>query len=350
MASIALDPRLLAPPDASANAATFRAYVTCLLGWSSFAKEKGSTVTISRDAQQQLMADGAFPIAASLRDDLRSKGIIEYDFQTLKVFCEGFFRMQPSFQDHIGVNEILHERAEFSPSLPGSQQLPNTTSEAEKNLVTLALLNHCQCRSPRVGFAMQIPVASNQMSVSACLHAIETSRNDLIENDNLPSDIGGTVTVCSNLNDFANSCDVGALFQNALNDDQLRLCIKLAVYRSRQQRHIDTDWDELPVFRIGTGFRERALGVAGADAGLCINIVRSIVDAIENLNLPQTHVLRAGEGANEPQRTSGVFGAWRRDVSGEVHLHYWKGPKNLIEIGWVSHPHDDMHLPNLSGN
>jgi len=350
MASIALDPRLLAPPETSANAATLRAYVTRLLGWSSFAREKGCTVTISRDAQQQLMADGAYPFAASLRDNLKSKGICEYDFPTIKVFCEGFFRMQPSFQEYVGVDDILHERAEFSPSLTGSQLLPNTTSEAEKNLVTLALLNHCQCRSPRVGFVLQNPVKATQVSVSAYLHAIETSRTDLIANGSLPSDIGGTVTVCSNLNDFASSCDVGALFQNAVNDDQLRLCIKLAVYRSRQQRHIDTDWDELPVFRIGAEFRGRARIVAGANIGLCFNIVRSIVDAIDNLNLPQTHVLRTGDGPNDPQRTSEGFGAWRRDITSEVHLHYWKGPKNLIEIGWVSHPHDDMHLPKPCGN
>lgn len=350
MASIALDPRLLAPPDANANAATFRAYVACLLEWSSFANEEGSTVTISRDAQQQLMADGAFPLAASLRDNLRSKGIIEYDFQTLKVFCEGFFRMQPSFQEHVGVDEILHEKAGFTPSLPIVQNLPFTTSEAEKNLVTLALLHHCQCRTPKVGFAMQNPVTTNHVSVSAFLHAIDTDRTDLIGNDGLPSDIGGTVNVCSNLNDFANSCDVGALFQNALNDDQLHLCIKLAVYRSKQQRHIDNDWDELPVFRIGTEFRERALAVAGADVGLCVNIVRSIVDAIENLNLPQTHWLRTGEGSNEPQRIFGDLAAWRRDITSEVHLHYWKGPQNLIEIGWLSHPHKDMRLPNPRAN
>ena len=350
MASIALDPRLLAPPHADASADVFRAYVGRLSEWKTFAKEKGCTVTLSCDTQSRLIDDNAYPLASSLRDDLRAKGIVEYDFQTLKVFCEGFFQFKPCFQEHVGIAEILHEKAVFNPSLSAANGLPNTTNEAEKNLVTLALLSHCHCRSPNVGFALQNSVNSMEMNVSALLHEIASSRADLISNSSLPSQIGGTVIVCSDINDFASACDVGMLFQNALNDDQLRLCIKLAVYRSRQVRHLETDWDEIPIFWIGAEFRERAFTVAGANVGLCINIVRSIVDAIENLNLPQTHWLRTGDGPDDPQRTYGGFGAWRRDVSGEVHLHYWKGPHNLIEIGWVSHPHDDMHLPNPSGN
>lgn len=349
MASITLDPRLLAPPDTNANAETFRAYVVRLLAWSAFAKEKGCTVTISRDAQTRLSDDGAYPLAASLRDDLKAKGISEFDFPTLKVFCEGFFRFQPCFQRHIGVTEILHDSEVFSPEIARSPRLPNTTMEAEKNLVTLALLEHCHCQTTKIGFALQTPILASHVSVSARLHDIEHSRSDFQVLGSLPQEIGGNVPVCSSLEDLAMNFDQGALFQQALNDDQMRLCIKLAIYRSRLQRNQEPEWDELPGILIGGEFRERAQRIGPLKTGLPSNIMDSIVDVYEAINERLTHALRTGAGGDNPQRSNGEFGAWRRDVASDVHLHYWKGSNGLIELSWISHPHDDFYIPQPSG-
>ena len=349
MASITLDPRLLAPPETSASAETFRAYVERLLEWSAFAKEKGSTITISRDAPERLMDDQVYPLAIELKECLQSKGVFEYDLKTLRDFCEGFFRYEPCFQDLIEVNEILHDNSAFSPAFPHTPLLPHTSMEAEKNLVALAILDHCGCDTAKVGFAVQSTIPAHLVSASFQLHDIECRRKDLGTLGTLPKNITGNVTICSSLEDFAINCDDGILLMNAVNVDQLRLCIKLALHRSRIQRGIDSDWDELPTFRVGEYFLNRTQQVAQKNSAVNAGIVRAAVDAIENQNLPAVHALRDGEGGTTPQRIRGEFAGWRRDITREIHLHYWKGNNSLIELGWVSHPHDDMHLPDPCG-
>jgi hypothetical protein len=348
MASITLDPRLLAPPETSASAETFRAYVERLLEWSAFAKEKGSTVTISRDAQERLMEDQAFPLAVELKECLKSKGVFEYDLKTLRDFCEGFFRYEPCFQDLIEVNEILHDNNVFSPSFPHTALLPKTSMEAEKNFVALAILDHCGCDTSKVGFALQSPCAAQQVSATFELHDIEHTRKDLDVLGTLPKYVSGNVTVCSSLEDFATNCDGGVLFQNA-DDQRLPLCIKLALYRSRLERGLDPDWTELPDIRIGTEFRKQAQRVGQLKTGLPSNILNTIVDVYEGLNERQTHAIRTGSGGGDPQKKSGAFAAWRQDVASDVHLHYWKGTDGLIELSWVAHPHDDLYIPQPSG-
>lgn len=349
MASITLDPRLLAPPEISASAEAFRAYVERLLEWSDFAKEKGSTVTISRDAQERLMEDEAFPFAAELKESLKSKGVFEYDLKTLRDFCEGFFRYEPCLQDLIEVSEILHDNSVLSPSFPHAELLPHTSMEAEKNLITLAILDHCGCGTPNVGFAVHSPIPADQVSASFQLHDIEHSRTDLGVLGTLPTNVTGNVTVCSSVENFAINCDDAALLINALNSDEMRLCIKLAIHRSRIQRGLDSDWDKLPTFRIGKFFQEEAHKVAKKNIAVNTGIIRAIVDTIENLNLSEVHELRDGKGPTAPQRVEGGFAGWRRDITRDIHLHYWKGCSGLIELGWISHPHDDMTLPDPSG-
>ena len=350
MVSVALDPRLLAPPQSNEPAGNFRDYVTRLLGWSAFAREKGMVVTLSRNAATCLCEDGAFPLAEQLRVDMAAKGVEDYDLKTIKSFCERFFHLEPCFQAQTLIETILHDKAVFNPAGNPCARLPKTTAEAEMCMVTLAVLDHCKC--PAVdngGFAILPPAPATHVFVSAQLHALEHERTDLQVLSSLPQEIRGNVAVCSTLEEFVIGANEADYFREAKSDDVLRVSIKLAIYRSRLERHLDPEWDKLPVFRIGTEFRERAQQVARLKENLAGNMVRSIVDAIENLNQGQTHWLRTGGGGNNPQRMSGDFGAWRRDVSGDVHLHYWKGTSGLVGLAWISHPHNDFDIPQPSG-
>jgi len=320
-----------------------------LLEWSAFAKEKGTNVTISRDAQERLMEDNAYPLAAELKTCLQSKGIIEYDLKTLKDFCEGFFKYEPCFQDFVAIKEVLHGKPVFSPNMPGIPLLHNASMEAERNLVALAVLDHCQCDTSNIGFALQESIGSTQVSVNFELHDIEHTRADLSSLGGFPIPIVGNVTVCSNLADYAASCNHGELFRKA-NDHSIRLCIKLAIFRSRKERCIDVDWLDLPHIRIGAEFLNRAQEVGQLKTGHPSNILDAIVDTYEGINEKLTHALRTKPGGDSPQRTSGTFGAWRRDVAGDVHLHYWRGSGGIIELSWISHPHDDFYIPQPSGD
>jgi hypothetical protein len=62
-------------------------------------------------------------------------------------------------------------------------------------------------------------------------------------------------------------------------------------------------------------------------------------------NLSDTHWLRTGKGANNPQkkRRKDKAEPWRRDIDRDYHLHYWK-TANGTEFASVV-VHDDMTIP-----
>lgn len=53
-------------------------------------------------------------------------------------------------------------------------------------------------------------------------------------------------------------------------------------------------------------------------------LLRVCTDLLHDRNLGDSHWLREGLGANEPQRSRGDWKAWRHDIDYEYHLHYWR--------------------------
>lgn len=348
MLSITLDPRILAPPLDTAPADAFREYVTSLLRWTRLAKEPSLSVTLSRHAASYLAEDHALPLAPQLQRVLASKGIVEYDLKTLKSFSENLLRLSPCFEESISIEEVLHENTAFKPGLQPCPHLPSSTAESERCLVILALLAHCQCsEAGSSGFALRRPFEGQEVFVTARVHDVQHSRHDLGHLSTLPVDISECVAVRVNVEHLLLHLNEAQLFMDANNDHALNFAINVAIYKSRAARNEDPDWLEIKKvkYRIGLKFRTQAQLVGRLKTALPGGILAASADAIEGLNKNQTHCLRTGSAGSDPQRTSGAFKAWRRDITSDQHLHYWIGPGGLVELGWVSHPHDDMHLP-----
>lgn len=348
MASIALDPRILAAPQGNASRDQIYDFVDRLLSWQSFANERGSSVVISRDAASKLAEDGAYPMPADLKKQMSEVGVIEYDMPTLQKLCDLFLNPKVSFQDYVGVEALLYDSHSFNPELLPYPHLPATTVEAESNAVALAVLNHCGCKNNICGLAVENRFGNGAMDVSAKLHDIEHRRDDLHKLTELPSQIKGKLSVTSTLAEFAACADFGKLLLSAIDDHQLKLCIKLAIFASRASLDAETEWDSFPEINLGKQFRVRAQEVADIKIGFGGNIVESVVALYEAANDRLTHEIRTGPGGGDPQKRCGSYGAWRRDVASSVHLHYWKGPGGVIELAWVAHPHDDFYIPDIS--
>ncbi len=75
-------------------------------------------------------------------------------------------------------------------------------------------------------------------------------------------------------------------------------------------------------------------------------LLRSCAETIWEENLKDTHWLRTGKGAKNPQRErkKDKAKAWRRDIDYEYHLHYWKKTNNEIEFASIV-IHNDMKIP-----
>lgn len=348
MASVVLDPRLLAAPTIGDTAEDFYRFVDRLLEWRDFGRQKGAALAITKDAATKLEEDGVYPMPVALAAEMRRLGIQEYDLPTLKQLCDLFLNPKVTLQGYLGVEEILCDSRSINPPFPGSRHLRATTEEAEFNAVALAVLNHCQCRDVYFGFALEQSAGVSEISIQATIHDVDHDRTDLGALEPLPSAISGVVLVCSGLAEYAANCDFGRLLTLATDDHQLALAIRLAIIGRRFAGGREAEWDDLPEVFIGSEFRDRAREVGLLKSGLSASIVETIVDLYEATNENQTHWLRTGPGGGNPQRICRGYGAWRRDVANDVHVHYWKGPSGKIELSWVSHPHNDFYIANGS--
>jgi hypothetical protein len=64
-----------------------------------------------------------------------------------------------------------------------------------------------------------------------------------------------------------------------------------------------------------------------------------VAEAVDQLNLADTHALRKSGAARAAQVTRGKDTAWRRDIDHEFHLHYWESEDGGIELASVV-PHN----------
>ncbi|RYZ92329.1 MAG: hypothetical protein EOP06_04545 [Proteobacteria bacterium] len=84
------------------------------------------------------------------------------------------------------------------------------------------------------------------------------------------------------------------------------------------------------------------------DRNSIIPIVRAIKETQAQVSLEKTHWLRTGKGGGNPQRERKLDTArgWRRDIDRKTHLHYWQMNGLMVELAWVSYPHDDFYIPD----
>ena len=73
-------------------------------------------------------------------------------------------------------------------------------------------------------------------------------------------------------------------------------------------------------------------------------VLRAIVETLEHTSMADSHALRTGPGAEDPQRMRGGDKAMRRDIDYEYHLHYWQFADGTVEIASVV-VHNDFSIP-----
>jgi hypothetical protein len=125
----------------------------------------------------------------------------------------------------------------------------------------------------------------------------------------------------------------------------VKAAISVALYKKRFAAGNQTQWQDLPAFRIGSQFLASLdEHHVGSGSGLAEKLIRSILETIDHENLAATHWLRKGAGASDPQRMRGKDAAWRRDVDYEYHLHYWECDAGYVEFARLV-VHDDFSIP-----
>lgn len=348
MHSATIDAGVLAAPPLTANREEVYQYVDTLLDWKRLLEEPWISIYMSERASETLIEQGLFPLRDALRALFSSKNIVEYDVNTVAVVAERLLRLTPTFETYFRVRDVLMEHFTTEPELLSLTVGEGMASDLGRCIVLLAILRN-YCRNPVRDHTLILKnsPSSGQVIVKAMIHAIEHERDDLCGIPEPPEIFEGVVLTCKDFRGLILCINESGVWIAAQDPIGKELAVRIAVYKSRINRRLEPDWDDLPSFCFGRRFLETADNICLRNMGDMVpKLLRSIVEALDRQNMGAVHPLREHEGGGSPQRERSSDGAkaWRRNIDYEYHLHYWECDAGVIEFGSMG-PHNDFQIP-----
>ena len=346
MPSVTIDTCVLAAPPLTSTRDEVFNYLDNLLDWKILLKEPWIDIYMSEHAAEAMISANVYPLRDHLKLLFSSKGIQEYDANTVALLAGELLKKTPGLETHFKIKDVLQDDVQTLPDLLSIHTGPELSSELARVIVIIAILRSC-CRNPVLDHSLIINpwIGSTTVKVTAQIFEIETSREDLEEFPQPPEYFMGEILTCQNFREFVQNLSEISIWEAAQDEIGLILATKLAVFKHRLLRNIEPKWDSIKGFRFGNEFYNRMRDCErGGNLGLVIRTLDSIVETIERLNLSKVHEKRTGKGGNNPQELRGEDKAWRRDIDHVYHLHYWERKDGTIEFASVG-PHDMFDIP-----
>jgi hypothetical protein len=353
MPSVTIDATVLAVPEAGATLAEARRYVENLLDWRQLLSERWISLHVCEQTAHTLTDAGLYPLRDHLRRLFAATGVEEYDVNTVAQTAERLMALTPTFEDTSGLREVLYENVTLTPNLADDCTSPALAEALRRSALLIAVLR-CNVTPPVLDHPLVARLAPGptQVQVQAHVHAIEHTRDDLTDCPTPPDYFSGEVIVCRDFRELLTNVDEGTLWDSddpiESEHERLQASLRIHVYKLRLMAGLDPDWSDELRLRFGAAFRARERSVLkGTTASMRDKVLRAIVETHEHLKDTDVHALRASNSGGAPQRVRRRDGAkaWRRDIDRDHHLHYWVCTDGIIEIAWLSYPHDDFNCP-----
>lgn len=346
MPSVTIDTGAIITPPISATVNDVHQYVETILDWRRLLDEAWVAVYMSERAAEILFEDDIYPFRDSLRRLFESKGIIEYDANTVARVTDHLLQLTPTFEDFFRVSDVLTSELTTNPDLLSFSVTENLASDLARCIVLIAILrSHCQNPVLDHILVMRYAPDAQTVEVRGLVHELEHYRDDIGPIPIPPDHFEGTVLVCNSFRGLVLSVDERLVWEGAKDKTGIELAVTIALYKSRIMRGLDPEWDDLGSFVLGHRFFETAKACCRVNPpSFTVRVLRAIMETIEGLRMEGIHALREGPGGNDSQRKRGEDKAWRRDIDHEYHLHYWKCESGTIEFASVV-SHNDFSIP-----
>ena len=346
MASITIDSCVLAAPQAMATHDDIIDYVEILLDWKKLLDEPWLAIYMSEHASEAMINEGVYPIRSELKKLFKTRGVEEYDANTVAMLTEELLKLTPSFETYFRIRDVLSEDVSTLPDLLSIHTQQELSSDLARCVVMMAIL-HSSCRHPVLDHNLIVKPwkGSTVVKVRAQIHDIETTRDDLLSLPVPPEFFEGEILTCQSFRELVLNLDEAAIWKAAEDETGLELATKIAVFKFRLERGIEPDWDTIQGFRFGCEFYRRMRACEqGGSSGLVDKTLRALAETIDKQKMRDVHEKRTGMGGDDPQEKRGQDKAWRRDIDYEYHLHYWECADGTIEFASVG-PHNMFEIP-----
>lgn len=346
MPSVTIDTCVLAAPQLTASRDDIMEYVETLLDWKKLLEEPWVAIYMSEHASEAMINDGVYPLRGELKRLFSEKGIQEYDANTVGLLADELLKKTPSFETYFRIRDVLPSDFSTLPDLLSIHTSDALSTELARCVIIIAILrSHCRKAILDHNLIVKPWRGTTIVQVRAQIHDIETTRDDLLPLPVPPEFFEGDILVCQNFRELVLNLDECAIWSAAQDEIGLELATKMAVYKSRLDRNVEPDWEEITGFEFGRKFFRYKLDCDRAGSlGLADRILRALAETIDDINPRAVHEKRTGSGGGNPQELRGEDKAWRRDIDRDYHLHYWECADGTIEFASVG-PHNMFDIP-----
>lgn len=346
MPSVTIDTCVFAAPSIDVSYENVIEYVETLLDWKRLLNEPWIAIYLSENVSQLMLETSVYPIRENLKALFKSKGIVEYDPNTVMPVIDQLLRLTPTFETYFRIKDILLDNVTATPDILSIHTSEGLKSDLARIILMIAVLRAC-CHQEILDHSLIVKpwCGGRRIKVSAQIADIETSRTDLFGLPECPEFFRGEVVTCQNFREFLQNLDEIAIWQASDDETGLEIAIKVAVYKSRILRGLDPDWDDIRGFHFGPEFFIRKCNLERTGCpGIEDRSIRAIVETIDKINLQDVHAFRINDAGSSPQLMRGHDKAWRRNIDREYRLHYWECPDSVIEFSSIG-PHNDLYFP-----
>lgn len=346
MPSVTIDAGVLAVPLKHGSVDDVHHYVNTLLDWSQLLREPWVAIYMSERASEALFDDELFPLRNQIRCLFVANGIVEYDVNTVATVVDRLLQLTPSFETYFSIRDVLTYDLTMDPDILQLCSGTKLQSDLARCVVLIAILRQYSHESVQDHSLILRRAPRRTVSVRALIHLLEHERTDLGAIPSPPKYFEGDVLVSDDFRSLIECLDEAAILSRASDNVGVETAIRIAVYKFRLASGNVPEWNDVRAYQVSRVFLSSFQGLHPTQQ-LSANLLRALVETLEETNMVATHWLRMGSGGDDPQRVrrSDQAKAWRRDVDRDYHLHYWICENGNIEIASVSFPHDNFAIP-----
>ena len=202
MPSVTIDAGILACPAIDDSRDDICSFVDTILNWKKLLDEPWIAIYMTERASEVLINDGLYPIRKSLKQLFMSKGIREYDHNTVAMIVDSLLQLTPSFETFFLVKDVLHSNVTTDPNLLSINATDGLNTDLTRCLILIALLRE-HCSNPVLDHSLIIRGSpSNSIKIRAHIHDIDHERSDILEIPAPPEFFQGTAIVCSSFEEL----------------------------------------------------------------------------------------------------------------------------------------------------
>lgn len=332
MASLFIDPSMLASPPTTCSLHDFDNYVNHLVHWQELKDCDWATVYISGRTLDLLYSLNKYP----LWDDIEAI-IARYEIdyvQPLDVvnLVNSFLEKFRKIEESLNIEDILFSDHTTAPAL-GQGPLQEVLYE------TLAMMSlRCIVKTEQSENQILITgLEHDRIQIDTIIRVCEFSDDTDLTDDYAISD---TFACCNTFKKLTSIINTVTLWQ---------ICAEAASYLTIMKMHaVKRFSDSGQEIKLLSSKVSREFISSSAELHFNSNEkkIKALLDAasevLTNNNLASTHFLREGQGPNDPQVEYNSYKAWRKDIDYEYHLHYWKRENEVIFAKIV--PHNDFSI------